>query len=178
MKYIKTLEKEMGEIRQQLIPWFGEDISIGGRYINLKGNTIVGFSIFEVDNKWDNVYHNFDFTAEDVFEEVGENLKEIKVKPRAKAFTKDMLTNGDIVQIGSGEILMYIENAKCHHGKLKTIFLDLEGGGSLSLDNFNEELSFECATRNDVIKVCSNDYVGYNLKAYKNKKIKWTWERD
>ncbi len=119
-----------------------------------------------------------------MFEEVGRRLQEIKVKP--KPFTKDMLTNGDLVQTRDGGVYLYIENENFSKHS-KSGFIGLNNQFHMGLNAFNKNLihqEFFLRGAADIMKIYSNKYVGEGISFYnevfnyKISNIKWTWERE
>ena len=83
-KYIEELNKQMQEDLVKIQKWFPE-AEIYANMISFNGWNIVRYTTGGVDNDLPTVYEEKDFTKEDVFEEIGSNLKELKIKePKIK----------------------------------------------------------------------------------------------
>ncbi len=180
MEYLEILNKEIEELREELVPWFGKAIRIekytDSFYITKGHHHIIKITTGGLDNQWGGIYQDEDFEAKDVFEKIGKNLQEIKVKN--KQFRKNMLTNGDLLQCRNGELYIYLENTKGFDDSLVDLFLNLKSASYSLVEDYDDSLSNLHTDGLDIIKICSNYYVGYNLKGYKDKKIKWTWIRE
>ncbi len=113
MEYIKLKQKEMEELKKQLIPWFGDGIMLDSAFDIMTEDyyLIVSGEGHCINNKYDKAYQEANFTAEDVFEKVGEELKDVKVKPRNKKEEKIKRTENELIK--TNELLSQINRKFC-----------------------------------------------------------------
>lgn len=92
---------------------------------------------------------------------------------------KEDLMTGDIVLTRGGAKYIVLKGTK-HFGNKKDTLINLKEGGYLEINYYNDDLTFyEYESDFDIIKVCSNNYVGDNIRDHIiNNKDTWTWERE
>lgn len=92
---------------------------------------------------------------------------------------KQDLNNGDIVLDRNGDKYIVLKNSKYYGGKTD-IIVDLRNTQFLVLKEYNNDLTFcNGETEYDIMAVCSNNYVGDNIRDHiiNNEEEKWTWKR-
>ena len=82
---------------------------------------------------------------------------------------KQNLCNGDIVQISDMGKYLVLKDTKLY-GKAEDLLINLTYGTYLKLQKIKEK---------DILKVCSCEYVGDNIREHIiGKEDFWTWERE
>ena len=90
---------------------------------------------------------------------------------------KGDLKNGDIVLTRDGVKHIVLKDTKCYVDK-KDLLVDLTSSRYLSLNDYDDNLLIHGDEDFDVMKVCSMQYVGDNIKNHIiNSEDIWTWER-
>lgn len=92
---------------------------------------------------------------------------------------KSNLENGAIVETRNGEKFILLFNCLLFDNQ-KDLLISLEDGGYVNFSNYNENLN-NCSDKDhDIMKVCQNRYVGYNICSHilKQNEDNWTWIRE
>lgn len=87
------------------------------------------------------------------------------------------LKSGNIVETREGKKYIVLLNSS--YGD---ILINLEDGCYLELCNYTQDLKNNYGIEYEIIKVCANDYAGYDLRSHGLTKwtadYKWTWEKE
>lgn len=94
---------------------------------------------------------------------------------------KSDLRYGDIVQTREGKNYIYLQYGRFPGDR----FISLYNGNMLICNNYNEDLTRDNNKDLDIMKVCSNNFVGDNLRWHGITRYKtnidgeeWTWVRE
>lgn len=99
---------------------------------------------------------------------------------------KSDLRNGDIIQTRDGTKCIVLLNIK-EFESVKDFLIDLKSGDYLELEDYTSGLHYKGSVKYDIMKVCSNVYVGDNFRhhiindfdyKYDYDHAEWTWERE
>lgn len=92
---------------------------------------------------------------------------------------KSDLRSGDIVLGRDGTKYIVLKDTKLYDAK-KDLIVSLTSGGYLLLSYYDENLKDKDGDdKFDIIKVCSQRYVGENIRDHiLNNREQWTWERE
>lgn len=89
-KYLMLLDevyqeknKYMQIILEEIKIWFGKGIYIKDDMIFKEGFPIIQFSFQSINNHFTQVYKNENFTAEDIFSKVGDNITRLQIKKKS-----------------------------------------------------------------------------------------------
>ncbi|RGD73848.1 hypothetical protein [Anaerofustis stercorihominis] len=95
---------------------------------------------------------------------------------------KQDLYNGDIVQLRDGEKYIVLKNANFFN-TFDDVLIGLETGLNCPLNEYDDDLYIKPRGLStlDIVKVCSCEYVGYNIQKHiigNDTEDLWTWERE